>query len=230
MVADFAQAQLPARVRESLWARGVSDDQIDSFKVGYLNGKLPDLPHPADTFLEWANNNGGLKDVVVLPLTNILGDILGLQFRGVSVKKYSDFIMPVDEPVTLGLSQAAEGIWKSEEVWVVEGGFDMFPLQRVFPNVIPTLTAKVTLPLVRLLRRLVRRIWLLYDADKGGREATKEFLERYGKEFDVHLVKIPPLTLPSGKRVKDPGEWWEAWGDEKLATHLRTVHDGPWNW
>lgn len=209
--------------REALWARGVSDQQIDLFRIGCLK-QLPESVEVPKDF--WGATKGGqrLDDVFVLPLTNILGHIRGLQFRHVSreLSGYLTYYEAKDEPVYFGLGQAMQKIWETSTVWVVEGGFDLFPIQRVFSNVFAALTIGTSESLARMLRRLVSSVWLCYDNDKSGSSASEYFTRAYGAYFDeVNVVKIPKVKTGE-TYTKDPSELWEAWGDTKLRSFLES--------
>lgn len=221
---SFSQGQLDDRVREALWARGVSDEQIELFQLGYIDGSLPNLDFSTD-FREWSGNGSKLDDFYVLPLTNPLGQILGLQFRSVErgVSGYRDYFLSRAEPVLFGLGQAAPEMWKAGKACVVEGAFDLFPVQRAFPFSFSTLTSKVTGPILRVLRRLVGQVYLFYDADSAGRSACLDFVKEHGPEF-ARLLEYPhhpTVILPNGNAVKDPADLWEAWGDDRLTPYLR---------
>jgi DNA primase len=222
----FAQEQLGDREREALWTRGVTDEQIELFRLGAINKKLPDLSYPKD-FLEWCWQGRRLDDMFLLPLTNTLGQVKGLQFRHVDRDRrgYSDYIPFEDEPVLFGLAQAMPHVWQTESVWLVEGAFDLFPIQRVYPEIVATLTARLSGEFSKLLRRLVKEIWLGYDMDKAGRDARARILRTYGREFTVRDVAFPqPLRL-NGEKTKDPSELWEAWGDSQFGVFLKRLKD-----
>lgn len=216
-------AELPERVRESLWGRGVTDEQISQFQIGYVDRVLPAINYPQD-FVSWSGDGGKLDDCYVLPITNTIGEIRGLQFRHVDRERggYMDFILAQDEAVGFGLAQAMPTVWETGEILLVEGGFDLLPLQRFLPGIASTLTARVTEGFVRILRRLVRRVWIGYDMDSAGNRAYDRFRQQYGREFDVRRVVYPRVTLVGGKLVKDPGDLWEAWGDARLGEYLRS--------
>lgn len=219
-----AHRDLDESIRESLWCRGLSDSQIDLFQVGYIGDSLPPLNIPSE-FRDWSHSGAKLVNSYVLPLTNPLGEVLGVQFRSVDreVKGYQDYFLTRAEPVLLGLSQAMPYIWESETICIVEGGFDMFPVQRVLPYTVPSLTSKVSDNLARWLHRLVRRVILFYDADSVGVRASADFTKMYGSDFDIQPILYPRgVTLPTGKTVKDPADLWEAWGDDQLSSYLRT--------
>lgn len=225
---QYAQQQITDDAREALWMRGADDDQIDLYRIGCLWGELPALPagSESEAFLKWSLKGSKLNGVFVLPLTNALGQVKGLQFRHVNreVSGYTDFFAAQDEAVGFGLSQAMPAIWRTQAVWLTEGAFDLFPVQRACPSAIATLTNRVSKQLVNLLRRLVQDVYLVYDMDVRGREGCDRFLKYHGKEFNVVDVKLPRPPMPGQDRsAKDPNEVWEAWGDEKLGAYLRQI-------
>lgn len=223
---DFASAQLGEREREALWTRGVSDEQIKLYHLGCVNQRLPDLAYPKP-FLDWCWEGRRLRNMFVLPLTNTLGQVKGLQFRSVDPERkgYSDYTPCGEEPVTFGLAQAMPHVWKMESIWLVEGVFDVFPIQRVYPNIIPALTNHLNEPVARLFRRLVTHVWLTFDMDDKGREAARRVLYEYKNDrFKIHDVRLPrPKSLDGSGRVKDPSELWESWGDDRFREYLRSV-------
>jgi len=206
--------------RLTLWGRGVSDSQIEQFQVGYLE-EIPDSLEVDQGFLEWARKKG-LYKALMFPLTNTLGEVKGFQFRVVRQGKsvYSDYFLTEEEPVYFGLAQAIPSIWETRKIFIVEGCFDLFPIQRVLPYTIATLKAGVSESLVPLLRRLVDQVWMGYDNDPVGRKHAYGFAKEHGREFDVQVVRYPEVLLADGKRAKDPGNLWEAWGDEGLRDFL----------
>lgn len=220
-----AHANLTEPIREQLYARGVTDEQMAEFKVGYLDRKLPEL-EGAEDFFRWSHQGQRLDDVLVLPLTTPLGVVQGFQFRHVDRQRkgYLDFIPYKEEPVLFGLGQAMAHAWRTGSIWLVEGAFDLFPLQRHVPEIVATLTARVPENLVRVLRRLVQQVWVGYDADAAGKAATAQFARAYGQEFLIHPVYYPQVRVQGSDRpCKDPGDLWEAWGDEQVGHFIQTV-------
>jgi DNA primase len=220
----FAHGNLDERVRESLWGRGVSEEQIVSFRIGYTNGLPSQIKFP-DDFRNWSHQGEKLTDSYVFPLTNFLGETLGFQFRSVErdSRGYLDFFLTRSEPVLLGMAQAIPHIWETGTICIVEGVFDLFPVQRVLPFTIPTLTSKVNETLLRWLHRLVHRVILFYDSDSAGRTASRDFIIKYGSQFDIRALEYPRgVGLLGEKTIKDPADLWEAWGDEQLAKYIRT--------
>lgn len=216
----FAAGQVSSRVREALWERGVSDEQIDLYQIGYLNRELPDgLP---ERFTKWALSGDKLEDSLLLPLTTTLGEVRGFQLRHVERGRvgYSDYFLDRREACLFGLHQAISSMWASGSVFLVEGAFDLFPIQRATPAVVATLTARTSAQMVRVLRRTIRRVWMGYDMDQPGRQGIEDFVHEHGRDFEVYTVAYPRVN---GKVMKDPGDLWEAWGDGQMIPFIKSV-------
>jgi hypothetical protein len=217
---EVAAQQVTPRELEALWGRGVSNDQVALYKIGYLNRELPSgLP---DHFVRWALSGDKLDDTFVLPLTTTLGEIRGLQLRHTDKDRpgYSDYFLDRREACLFGLSQAVSAMWTSRSAYLVEGAFDLFPIQRATPNVVATLTANTNPQTVRVLRRIVDRVWLGYDMDAPGRRGCEDFGRENGGIFQVYTVAYPRVN---GQFMKDPGALWEAWGDSRLIPFIQSV-------
>ena len=227
---SVAKGQLGEHAREVLWARGVTDEQIDRYSIGYLDRELPSLDYTGK-FIEWSRDGAKLDDVFVFPLTNTLGDIRGLQFRHVDRERkgYMDFIPNKSEAVLFGLSQAMSYVWDTGRVHLVEGSFDLFPIQRVSSGTIATLTAHVAESLWYVLRRFCYEIWLVYDMDSAGRKSSAEFVRDHSKDFDIHVVSYPRIPRIGGGFTKDPGELWEELGESKFVECMRPILVGEFD-
>ena len=216
------------RELEALWVRGVSDEQIQDFRIGYLGDTLPILQNAQD-FLAWYKfKQQKLVDVFVFPLTNALGQVKGLQFRRVERKSkgYLDYLPVKDEPAFFGLSQAMPSVWKTQTICLVEGAFDLFPVQRVFPNTVPTMTSSVSTAFYRFLHRNVQDIWFCYDMDFVGSKGAWEFIKSYKSDFRKILhPQLPKVKMPNGNMTKDPGELWECLGDDRLRVCLKNAYE-----
>lgn len=216
---EYASARVDERAVDALLGRGVSEEQIGQFQIGCLQGELPDCV--PDDFRRWAQDK--INDVFLLPLTNALGDVLGLQVRAVTGKsRYYDYLPDKREACSFGLGQAASSMWETESVFLVEGAFDLFPIHRAFPAVVATLTAHTNVLLARVLRRLVGRVWVGYDMDPPGRRGCSEFLRDHKNSFQVYIVSYPKIGS-----VKDPGELWELWGDAQLIPYIQGLINKP---
>ncbi len=219
---SLGESQIGNRQRGELWARGVSDEQIALYRIGYLDKKLS--PSCPTEFIEWSLHGNRLNDVFVFPLTNVLGQIRGVQFRHVekAAKGYLDYFLAPDELTLFGLGQAIPHMWKTRTIWLVEGVYDLYPIQRVYPQVFATMTASVTQDIIRVLRRFVDVAWVGYDNDKPGANAVA----KVAKEENVVKIRsaIPPkIRKVDGSLTKDYSDLWEVWGDQRLGVYLNDL-------
>lgn len=221
---EHAHGGMTVEVRQQLWQRGVSDAQIDAFQIGCLARTLV----PAGIELSprfrawWATHSTQFGDALVFPLTSTLGSIHGLQFRDLKpkVRGYLDYFESKEEPAFFGLAQAMPSVWETEKVWLVEGVFDLCPLQRHVPNVISTMHAGVSKQLARVLRRLARTLLIAYDMDSTGLSVSYDLARDLKDLFEVVVVKLPRIRLVTGGSAKDPNDLWSAWGDSGLGAFL----------
>jgi hypothetical protein len=120
-------SSLDESTREEFWLRGVSDQQIDLYRLGYIGLTPPSGVEYSEEFRRWwTRHKENLVESFVFPLTNWLGETRGLQLRPVlrERKHYMDFFLDRKEPVVFGLREAAQAVWDSGEVVIVEGYFD----------------------------------------------------------------------------------------------------------
>lgn len=224
-VVDAAHRSLlrDVQVQEELWGRGVSDEQLAQFRVGCLQ-ELPALPPEAGPFVKWYQ--GGLRgSALVFPLTTPQGVLGGIQLRNRGQKGYRDYFLPgITGPVSFGLHHSAAPLWATEAVWLVEGVFDFFPIQRHYSGVVPVLQKAVPIALLRYLRRMVRYVWVGFDMDPPGRKSSYLFKRAHLQDFQVEVVVYPQIPAPGlGRLTKDPGELWEARGESAIAEFVHSV-------
>lgn len=196
------------REREALLVRGMSDLQIDLYRVGYSQDPLP-LP-----------GLGHVDDCWVFPLTNTLGQIRGVQVRPVvrSRKLYVDYLAPGSdaEPALFGLGEAMAHCWDLGYCCLVEGVFDLPPIQRAAPATVATVKAGLTPGLARVLRRMGVTVYLGWDNDPAGLKARSDCRKNH-PDLTTKSIQYPKLALPDGKFTKDPGDLWELWGTKRMT-------------
>jgi len=212
----FCQGNLTDEVKETYHGRGVSEAQLTSYRLGYLSAPPPDFP----VVYQWATEKR-LSDALVLPLTTFGGRIRGFQFRTREYKRYLDLKVIPWGPDLFGAHQAAPLAYDTATLFLVEGVFDLFPLARLYPNAVATLTARVSQNLVRTVSRFCTRIVILYDKDETGQRATQEAVRRWGRTLTVDSVTLPQVAYEGARWVKDLGELWEVWGDTRLHEYLQ---------
>lgn len=215
---------------EYLKRRGVKDDQITEYGVGYF----PEDTWPpfvdegesaeGDRYRKWSGKGVALKGKIVFPLQNALGKRVGFILRDPDPAEgrrgYREFRMKESEftEVFFGTPQAVESIWTSGETYLVEGLFDLFPVARVFDPTLCIVTAQVDPDQARFLSRMADEVYFLFDNDTQGREGFESFKNHYGHAFD----KVDQIYY-SGD---DPAEAYQnASSDQEFEERLKGTRD-----
>jgi DNA primase len=206
-----------AFVRDYLAARGLGDEVCRQFRLGYAPGG-PTLTRRAlqegftqDELLAagLANRRGNdyFTRRLVFPLADARGNVRGFQARKLHdddplQAKYvnspeSDVFKKGD--LLYGLDTARQAIAKQDRAVVVEGNTDVLALRQAgFEPVVASMGTALTERQLRELNRLTKRIFLCFDADAAGQEATLRGMElAVAQGFDVQIVVLQKGTDPA---------------------------------
>ncbi|MCS6956663.1 MAG: DNA primase [Patescibacteria group bacterium] len=144
---------------------------------------------------------------LIFPIKDSRGFVIGFSGRVLDkTTKEAKYINSPETPVyhkreTLyGINLAKETIKKENNVFLVEGEFDVIsPYQYGFTNFVAIKGTALTTEQLLLLKRYTEKITLMLDMDEAGIESTKRAIEEAERlEFDLRIV-----SLSSGK---DPDE------------------------
>src|SRR5204862_6757077 len=96
--------------------------------------------------------------------------------------------------ILYGLDRARVAIAKQERAVVVEGNTDVLALRQAgLEPVVASMGTALTERQLKELTRLTKRLYLCFDADDAGEEATLRGMELAVKRsFDVKVVSLPP--------------------------------------
>jgi DNA primase len=206
-----------AAARDYLASRGLHEAVCRQFRLGYAPGG-PTLARRAlqigftqEELLAagLANRRGSdyFNRRIVFPLTDARGHVRGFQAR----KLYDDDPLQakyVNSPeselfkkgdLLYGLDTARQAIAKQDRAIVVEGNTDVLALrQAAFEPVVASMGTALTEAQLRELNRLTKRVYLCFDADAAGQDATLRGMELAVKHgFEVKIVPLPPGTDPA---------------------------------
>src|SRR5258706_1902852 len=118
-----------------------------------------------------------------------------------------------------GLNWAKNDIRREDQVLVVEGYFDVVRLMAAgATTVVAAMGTALTDAQAAALRKLTKNVFLLYDSDKAGLQATF----RSGDELLRQGVSVRVVTLPDGD---DPDTFVKAHGAGALTARLRDAID-----
>lgn len=216
MAARFYESQLNtaqgSRAKDYLLKRGISDDSIKLFKlgfapekwdalIGHLRAKDFSLGVLEKAGLIVAKQGGGYYDRfrarIIFPILDIKSRPLGFGARvlDASLPKY---INSPETPVYVkgnnlyGLHLSKDSIRDSDSAIVVEGYLDfILPYQLGIKNIVASQGTALTLEQVRLLKRYTHNIIMVYDADTAGESAALRSLDIFvEEEMNVRVVTL----------------------------------------
>ena len=196
------QLRLPAgrRAMDYLRGRGLDDDTIGRFRLGFAPGDSAALEQAlkrsgfeAGTLLEAGllrlpegaeTPVASLRNRVVFPITDRRG--LPIAFGGRAMGDAQPKYLNTPETpvfrkgeVLYGLAQARDAAWRAKEIVVVEGYMDAIALSQAgFAHTVASLGTAFGENQLRALWRIVDEPVLCFDGDEAGRRAARRAAER----------------------------------------------------
>ena len=216
-------------MRAYLESRGLGEPVCREFRLGLSPGsglaaKAQEKGFTRDELqgagLTNARGNDYFPPRLMFPLADARGRIVGFQARKLRDDdplkgKYVN--SPEGElfhksAILYGLHLARTAIAKQERGVVVEGNTDVIALRQAgFEPVIASMGTALTERQLKELQRLTRRIYLCFDSDAAGEEATLRGMELAKEKlgFDVRVVTLPkgqdPADAPAGFEARLAG-------------------------
>src|SRR5918992_915072 len=216
-----------APVRAYLEERGLGEVVAREFRLGLAPGhglaqKAAERGFSLDELREagLATVRGGdyFPRRLMFPLADARGRVVGFQarkladddpLRGKYVNSPEGDLFKKGS-LLYGLHLARNAISKQDRAAVVEGNTDVIALRQAgFEPVVASMGTALTERQLKELGRLTRKLYLCFDADAAGQEATLRGMELAAAQgFDVEVV-----TLPRGQDPADAPDGFE----ERLA-------------
>ncbi|HSF60681.1 MAG TPA: DNA primase [Gaiellaceae bacterium] len=215
------EGDIGAPVRAYLEERGLGEAVAMEFRLGLSPGRgLAEKARERGFTVEELKSAGLVTtrgsdyfpQRLMFPLADSRGRVVGFQAR----KLRDDDPLKgkyVNSPegdlfhkgsILYGLHLAKTAIGKQEYAAVVEGNTDVIALRQAgFEPVVASMGTALTERQLRELGRLTRKVFLCFDADAAGQEATLRGMElAVGQGFDVRVVTLPrgqdPADAPVG--------------------------------
>ncbi|WP_411277911.1 DNA primase [Gaiella sp.] len=210
-------------VRAYLASRGLGEAASKEFRLGLspgdgLAGKAREKGFTADELRAAGLTNQRGRDYfprrLMFPLADARGRIIAFQARklldddplqGKYVNSPESDLFKKSH-VLYGLHLARPAIAKQDRAVVVEGNTDVIALRQAgFEPVVASMGTALTEQHLKELSRLTKRLYLCFDSDAAGEEATLRGMERaYEQGFEIRVV-----TLPSGQDPADAPDGFE---------------------
>jgi len=211
------ESEAGAGAREYLASRGLGQEVCQEFRLGYspggarLGSRAVQEGYTQDELLAvgLANRRGNdyFQRRIVFPLADPRGRVRGFQAR----KLHDDDPLQakyVNSPegelfrkgdLLYGLDTARQAIAREDRAVVVEGNTDVIALRQAgFAPVVASMGTALTDAQLRELARLTKRLFLCFDADAAGQDATLRGMELAVRQgFTVRVVPLPPGTDPA---------------------------------
>ncbi len=206
-----------APAREYLASRGLGEEVCREFRIGYapgggqLTGRARQEGYSQEELLAvgLANRRGNdyFQRRIVFPLADARGRVRGFQAR----KLHDDDPMQakyVNSPegelfrkgdLLYGLDLSRSSIAKEDRAVIVEGNTDVLALRQAgFAPVVASMGTALTEAQLRELARLTKRLFLCFDSDAAGQDATLRGMELAVRDgFSVRVVPLPQGTDPA---------------------------------
>ncbi len=200
------------KAMEYLKKRGLSDEIIDTFGLGYA-------PNARDSAIQYFKAKGRseaqLKEVglvseredgsiydkfrhrIIFPIRDARGRMAGFGGRILNPDDIPKFLNSPQTPVfdkgglLYGLEHARTPIRALDQVVIVEGYLDVIALHQAgFTNTVSPMGTALTEHQLRLLKRLTQRFILALDPDAAGDKATLRGLQLARETLDRETVPV----------------------------------------
>jgi len=218
-------------------SRGIRDDIIEKFQLGYAPQKRDALAQAATAkgyqkeFLVKTGlcieNERGMYDRyagrAIFPWLNVSGKVvafggrvLDARTKGVAQKYVNspDSDIYHKERELYGIYQAKKQIVKEDRVFMVEGYTDVIAMHQAgIENVVANSGTALSIYQIKMLRRFTNNITLLYDGDEAGIHAAMRGTDMLLQEG----MNIKVLLLPDGD---DPDSFARKHSTEELKKYI----------
>lgn len=231
--------------RKYLLQRGLSEESIKSWRVGYA----PDVWQGLSDFLslsgykkeEIAKAGLGLtsekgsfydrfRGRIIFPVFDLNSQVVGFGGRVFKEKDKAEIAKYVNTPNTLlydksrvlyGLNRAKLDIRKKDSCVLVEGYTDVIMLSQAgFQNVVATSGTALTPYQLKILKRYSENVFTAFDMDVAGDNATKRGIDMAQTlGFNIKVLLMPEDSDPADIIAKNPQDW------EKILKEAKSILD-----
>ncbi len=227
---QLLQASAAQYARSYLDSRGVSNDSISLWRLGYapdgdaLSMYLQSQGYTPKELIEAGlsrerepGKGGGLYDYfrnrLIFPIRNMAGQTVAFGGRelGGGHPKYLNTPQTAlfDKSATLyGIDLARDAIRRADRVIIVEGYMDVIvPSQHGTRNIVAVIGSALTEKHVHIIKRLTRRVTLALDPDAAGESATVRGITIAQRAFDRTVAPVPISApgAPTNRRGEPKG-------------------------
>ncbi len=251
---QLADETAGAKAREYLTARGISQEAIQRFSLGYAGADhdalvhhLTARGHRSDSLeaagLIVVTEHGPrdrFRDRLIFPIRNARGEVVGFGGRTLIDEPAKYINTPESDlfkkrSLLYGLDLARQHIRERGSVIVVEGYTDVISAHmHGSPNTVASMGTALTDAQVQLLKPLTNDVRFALDADAAGQAATRRGIETVSHQdrmdADIRVIELPEGRDPDDLIRSEPDTWQSLVNDappyvDWLIDRARNEHD-----
>ena len=227
--------------RDYLSKRGVSEEAVKTFRIGYApdawddtvnwaRGKSFDLAlvEQCGLIIKRENSEGyydRFRGRLIFPICDEQGRVIGFSGRILTEEKVAKYVNSPETPiftkgkVLYGLDKSKRAILDEQFVVICEGQLDLIAcFMAGIKNIVAPLGTALTADHVRVLKRYVEEVVLCFDADTAGQNAAVRSLDPL-----LHAgmaVRVAQVPAP-----EDPDSYIKKHGGEAFASLIKSAPD-----
>lgn len=139
------------------------------------------------------------RNRITFPIFDTMSNVIGFSARVLNPEDKPKYLNSAEHKafekskVLYGLNFAKNGIREHEKLIIVEGQMDVLGLAKLgFPVGVATSGTSLTEEHVKLLKRYTENIYLMFDNDQAGQQATQRALKLfYQQNLFPRLIQLP---------------------------------------
>ncbi|MDD4151491.1 MAG: DNA primase [Candidatus Gracilibacteria bacterium] len=211
-------------IMDYLLKRGLTEESIEKFKLGYADSGLElyrylkekgyddEAIEQTNVFLNIRDKKDKFIGRVIFPVKNIRGDTVAFAGRIIDSGEPKYLNSPASQiydksNILFALFERKSEITKKDFIIITEGYMDTISLhQAEIKNAVAVSGTALTDKHIDTIKRLTKKIYLCFDRDNAGKNATKLAIENLkNKEIELKIIKL--------ENGKDPDEILKKGGD-----------------
>lgn len=218
----YAQAlEKNPEIKKYIMDRGLTQEDIATFHFGYADsgvglynflkekGYDDTILGQSQIFLDVKARKDKFIGRVIFPIQNLRGDFVAFAGRIVGKGEPKYLNSPASDiydksSILYGLYSARSTITKKDQIILTEGYMDTIALHKAgFTQTVAVSGTALTEKHITILKRLTHKVYLCFDNDAAGEQATRnslELLKNNGLEVRIIILKD----------AKDPDEYLKA--------------------
>ena len=234
---------LTDEIKEFLLNRGLTSDSIRRWEVGYAPNQFNTICSKStknkDAFvktgicvLKGQSIYDRFRDRIMFPFHNTQGKYIGFSGRAYGPTDMGKYINSPETPLfnkskfLYGLYFAKQNIRKTGRAMLTEGQFDTILAHQVgFPIAVAASGTAITEEHLRQLYPLAKKLFLAFDSDSAGVQATIKVIH-LGLEmgFDMRVLVFPKGKDPADVINENPEDFKESVKQAKTITEFILLH------